>query len=173
MRFATLRRYALILIDRVGHYGNDLTASVFFNVRTVSKSPAELSTPISALMGLWFRKSVFKLLFVYTVYSDISFQCAVYVLWWYESADQRAAIRQKAHGDARVVASGKSYNLLQQTILYCDYESILGLLCFNVCIFKITFLFYFCTFSPVRESAAYLVSQKNKLMFPCTFSPIK
>ncbi|KAK7141027.1 hypothetical protein R3I93_015240 [Phoxinus phoxinus] len=54
----------------------------------------------------------------------------VHALWWYESADQRAAIRQKAHGDARVVAA-------------------------------------------VRESAAYLVSQKNKLMFPCTFSPMK
>ncbi|XDV37618.1 hypothetical protein PO909_007194 [Leuciscus waleckii] len=54
----------------------------------------------------------------------------VHVLWWYESADQRAAIRHKAHGDARVVAA-------------------------------------------VRESATYLVSQKSKLMFPCTFSPIK
>jgi len=48
-------------------------------------------------------------LFVCTVYSDISFQCAVHVLWWYESADQRAAMRQKAHGDARVVAAGKYY----------------------------------------------------------------
>ncbi|XP_051715743.1 protein NipSnap homolog 3A isoform X1 [Ctenopharyngodon idella] len=57
-------------------------------------------------------------------------QCELHVLWWYESADQRAAIRHKSHGDARVVAA-------------------------------------------VRESAAYLVSQKNKLMFPCSFSPIK
>ncbi|XP_051513622.1 protein NipSnap homolog 3A-like [Myxocyprinus asiaticus] len=54
----------------------------------------------------------------------------VHVLWWHESADQRAATRHKSHGDARVVAA-------------------------------------------VRESAAYLVSQKNKLMFPCAFSPIK
>ncbi|XP_056624974.1 protein NipSnap homolog 3A isoform X1 [Triplophysa dalaica] len=54
----------------------------------------------------------------------------VHVLWWYESADQRAAIRQHSHEDARVVAA-------------------------------------------VRESSAYLVSQKNKLMFPCAFSPLK
>uniref|UniRef100_A0A673GLU7 Protein NipSnap homolog 3A-like n=2 Tax=Sinocyclocheilus rhinocerous TaxID=307959 RepID=A0A673GLU7_9TELE len=54
----------------------------------------------------------------------------VHVLWWYESADQRAAIRHTSHEDARVVAA-------------------------------------------VRESAAYLLSQKSKLMFPCAFSPIE
>ncbi|XP_063044124.1 protein NipSnap homolog 3A [Engraulis encrasicolus] len=54
----------------------------------------------------------------------------VHVLWWYEGADQRAAIRHKAHQDPRIVAA-------------------------------------------VRESASYLVSQKNKLMFPTPFSPLK
>lgn len=54
----------------------------------------------------------------------------VHVLWWYESADERASIRRTSHEDARVVAA-------------------------------------------VRESAVYLVSQKNKLMFPCAFSPMK
>uniref|UniRef100_A0A673JAZ2 Protein NipSnap homolog 3A-like n=1 Tax=Sinocyclocheilus rhinocerous TaxID=307959 RepID=A0A673JAZ2_9TELE len=54
----------------------------------------------------------------------------VHVLWWYESADQRAAIRHKSHNNARVVAV-------------------------------------------VKKSAVYLVSQKNKRMFPCAFSPIK
>ncbi len=37
-------------LDCVGHYENDLAASVFFNVRIVSKSPAELSPP-SALLS--------------------------------------------------------------------------------------------------------------------------
>ena len=32
----------------------------------------------------------------------------VHVLWWFESADQRAAIRHEAHDDARVVAAGKN-----------------------------------------------------------------
>nr|XP_055034941.1 protein NipSnap homolog 3A isoform X1 [Misgurnus anguillicaudatus] len=54
----------------------------------------------------------------------------VNVLWWFESADHRAAIRRHSHDDARVVAA-------------------------------------------VRESSAYLVSQKNKLLFPCGFSPMK
>ncbi|XP_036431650.1 protein NipSnap homolog 3A [Colossoma macropomum] len=54
----------------------------------------------------------------------------VHVLWWYESADLRAAIRHRAHTDARVVAA-------------------------------------------VRQSVAYLESQKNKLMFPCSFSPLQ
>lgn len=61
-------------------------------------------------MALRFSKSgpySFYVAFLY-MYSDISFQCAVHVLWWYESADQRAAIRHKSHGDARVVAAGKS-----------------------------------------------------------------
>ncbi|XP_052005283.1 protein NipSnap homolog 3A-like [Xyrauchen texanus] len=63
-------------------------------------------------------------------HSEIRLLNQVHVLWWYESADERAAIRRKSHGDVRVVAA-------------------------------------------VRESAAYLVSQKNKLMYPCPFSPIK
>lgn len=33
---------------------------------------------------------------------------AVHVLWWYESADHRAAVRHKAHSDARVVSAGKT-----------------------------------------------------------------
>ncbi|XP_062331927.1 protein NipSnap homolog 3A isoform X3 [Osmerus eperlanus] len=54
----------------------------------------------------------------------------VHVLWWFESADERAAIRHKAHNDARVVAA-------------------------------------------VRESVTYLETQRNKLLFPCSFSPLK
>lgn len=34
---------------------------------------------------------------------------AVHVLWWYESADHRAAVRHKAHSDARVVSAGNIY----------------------------------------------------------------
>ncbi len=40
----------LLLVDCAGHYGNDLAASVFFNVCIVSKSPAELCPPIRAFM---------------------------------------------------------------------------------------------------------------------------
>lgn len=54
----------------------------------------------------------------------------VHALWWFETPDQRAAARHKAHSDARVVAA-------------------------------------------VRESVTYLQSQKNKLMFPCPYSPLK
>ncbi|XP_056144254.1 protein NipSnap homolog 3A isoform X2 [Lampris incognitus] len=54
----------------------------------------------------------------------------VHVLWWFEGADQRAALRHKSHEDARLVAA-------------------------------------------VRESVAHLESQRNKLMFPCPFSPMK
>ncbi|XP_071765353.1 protein NipSnap homolog 3A [Centroberyx gerrardi] len=54
----------------------------------------------------------------------------VHAVWWFESPDQRAAVRHKAHTDARVV-------------------------------------------SAVRESVSFLESQRNKLMFPCSFSPLK
>ncbi|XP_062847035.1 protein NipSnap homolog 3A [Trichomycterus rosablanca] len=54
----------------------------------------------------------------------------VHVLWWYESADHRAAIRHQAHSDPRVV-------------------------------------------SAVRHSVSCLESQKSKLMFPCSYSPLK
>ncbi|XP_059201728.1 protein NipSnap homolog 3A [Centropristis striata] len=54
----------------------------------------------------------------------------VHVLWWFQSADQRAEVRQKSHTDARVVAA-------------------------------------------VRNSVVHLDSQENKLMFPCSFSPMK
>ncbi|KAM6952759.1 protein NipSnap homolog 3A [Lycodopsis pacificus] len=54
----------------------------------------------------------------------------VYALWWFESADQRAEVRHKAHTDARVVAA-------------------------------------------VRNCVIHLDSQENKLMFPCSFSPLK
>ncbi len=40
------------MVDRAGHYGNDLSASVFFNVHIVSKSHAEFSPPIDAFMEL-------------------------------------------------------------------------------------------------------------------------
>ncbi len=32
----------LFLVDCIGHYENDLAASVFFNMHIVSRSPAEL-----------------------------------------------------------------------------------------------------------------------------------
>ncbi|KAM9741154.1 protein NipSnap homolog 3A [Menidia menidia] len=54
----------------------------------------------------------------------------VHALWWFQSADQRAEVRHRAHTDARVVAA-------------------------------------------VRDSSAHLESQKNLLMFPCPFSPMK
>ncbi|KAL6117195.1 nipsnap3a [Pungitius sinensis] len=54
----------------------------------------------------------------------------VHALWWFESADQRAEVRHKAHTDARVVAA-------------------------------------------VRNCVGHLDSQENKLMFPCSFSPLK
>ncbi len=45
-------RFTLFLVDCASHYGNDLAASVFFNVRIVSKSPTEFSPPICAFMEL-------------------------------------------------------------------------------------------------------------------------
>ncbi|XP_048826509.1 protein NipSnap homolog 3A [Brienomyrus brachyistius] len=63
-------------------------------------------------------------------HSEFGLLNQVHVLWWFESPDQRAAIRHTAHGDARVVAA-------------------------------------------VRESAAYLDFQSNKLMFPTPFSPLQ
>uniref|UniRef100_A0A1A8HJM6 Nipsnap homolog 3 n=1 Tax=Nothobranchius korthausae TaxID=1143690 RepID=A0A1A8HJM6_9TELE len=63
-------------------------------------------------------------------HSEIGLLNRVHTLWWYESADQRAEVRHKAHTDARVVAA-------------------------------------------VRNSVNYLESQRNQLMFPCPFSPIK
>ncbi|KAM3612915.1 uncharacterized protein V6R79_016911 [Siganus canaliculatus] len=62
-------------------------------------------------------------------HNEFGRQNKVHALWWFESADQRAELRHKAHGDARVVAA-------------------------------------------VRSSVAHLVSQENKLMFPCPFSPL-
>ncbi|XP_030648516.1 protein NipSnap homolog 3A isoform X2 [Chanos chanos] len=63
-------------------------------------------------------------------HSEFGLLNRVHTLWWYDSPDQRAAIRHKAHGDPRVVAA-------------------------------------------VRESVVYLESQRNKLMFPTPFSPLK
>ncbi|XP_027137194.1 protein NipSnap homolog 3A isoform X2 [Larimichthys crocea] len=63
-------------------------------------------------------------------HSEFGQRNRVHALWWFESADQRAEIRHKAHTDARVVAA-------------------------------------------VRSSVVHLVSQENKLMFPCPFSPMK
>ncbi len=42
----------LLLVDCAGNDGNDLAASIFFNVRIVSKSPTEFSPPIGAFMEL-------------------------------------------------------------------------------------------------------------------------
>ncbi len=42
----------MFLIDCVGHYGSYLAVSVFFNVHIVSRSTAEISTPISAVLEL-------------------------------------------------------------------------------------------------------------------------
>ncbi len=39
-------------LDCAGHYGNNLAASVFFNVCIVNKSPAEFSPPIGGFMEL-------------------------------------------------------------------------------------------------------------------------
>ncbi|KAM9357206.1 protein NipSnap homolog 3A isoform 2-T2 [Symphorus nematophorus] len=63
-------------------------------------------------------------------HSEVGLLNRVHTLWWFESADQRAEIRHKAHTDARVVAA-------------------------------------------VRNSVVHLESQENKLMFPCSFSPLK
>ncbi|XP_027028738.2 protein NipSnap homolog 3A [Tachysurus fulvidraco] len=63
-------------------------------------------------------------------HSEFGLLNRLHVMWWYESADQRAAVRHKAHSDARVV-------------------------------------------SAVRRSVTYLESQKNKLLFPCSYSPLK
>ncbi|XP_075994451.1 protein NipSnap homolog 3A [Genypterus blacodes] len=63
-------------------------------------------------------------------HSEVGPLNTVHALWWFESADQRAEVRHKAHTDARVVAT-------------------------------------------VRESVAFLQSQRNKLLFPCPYSPLK
>ncbi|KAK3526533.1 hypothetical protein QTP70_030757 [Hemibagrus guttatus] len=63
-------------------------------------------------------------------HSEFGLLNRLHVLWWYESADHRAAVRHKAHSDARVV-------------------------------------------SAVRQSVSYLESQRNKLLFPCSYSPLK
>ncbi len=42
----------LLLVDCAGHYRNDLTASVYLIVLIVSKSHAEFSPPIGALIEL-------------------------------------------------------------------------------------------------------------------------
>uniref|UniRef100_A0A4W5NAT6 Nipsnap homolog 3A (C. elegans) n=1 Tax=Hucho hucho TaxID=62062 RepID=A0A4W5NAT6_9TELE len=42
---------------------------------------------------------------------DFSLCVPVNALWWYESPDQHSAVHHKAHGDARVVAAGKPFNL--------------------------------------------------------------
>ncbi|KAK1789347.1 hypothetical protein P4O66_015281 [Electrophorus voltai] len=63
-------------------------------------------------------------------HSEFGWLNRVHVLWWYESADHRAAVRYRSHSDPRVVAA-------------------------------------------VRQSVGYLESQRNKLMFPCPYSPLK
>ncbi|KAG7324379.1 hypothetical protein KOW79_012395 [Hemibagrus wyckioides] len=63
-------------------------------------------------------------------HSEFGLLNRLHVLWWHESADHRAAVRHKAHSDARVV-------------------------------------------SAVRQSVSYLESQRNKLLFPCSYSPLK
>ncbi len=44
-------RYYFVQLDCDGYYGNEPAASVFFNLRIVSRSAAELSTSIGTLMG--------------------------------------------------------------------------------------------------------------------------
>ncbi len=44
----------------LGHYGFDLASSVFLNFHVVSRSPAELSTPICAFMGLHSHSNLFS-----------------------------------------------------------------------------------------------------------------
>ncbi|XP_066525966.1 protein NipSnap homolog 3A [Hoplias malabaricus] len=41
----------------------------------------------------------------------------VHILWWYESADHRAAVRHKSHNDPRVVAA------VRQSVTYLDSQS--------------------------------------------------
>ncbi|XP_023676738.1 protein NipSnap homolog 3A [Paramormyrops kingsleyae] len=50
-------------------------------------------------------------------HSEFGLLNQVHVLWWFESPDQRAAIRQKAHGDARVVAA------VRESVTYLDSQS--------------------------------------------------
>ncbi len=47
-----IRLFALLFVDCAGHYGNALSASVFFNVCVVSISPAEFSPSICAFLEL-------------------------------------------------------------------------------------------------------------------------
>ncbi len=48
----------LLLVDCISHYGNDLVASVFFNVHLVRKSPTEFYIPICAFMELHFNDNL-------------------------------------------------------------------------------------------------------------------
>lgn len=48
----TQRKFALLLVDCVGLYVNDLTASLFFNFRINSQSRSKLAIPIRAFVEL-------------------------------------------------------------------------------------------------------------------------
>lgn len=39
---------------------------------------------------------------------DVTVSWSVHALWWFESADERAEQRHRAHTDARVVAAGET-----------------------------------------------------------------
>ncbi|KAM9795345.1 protein NipSnap homolog 3A [Neosynchiropus ocellatus] len=69
-----------------------------------------------------------KLLGVF--HTDVGLQNRVHALWWFESADRRADLRQRFLSDPGVKAA-------------------------------------------VRDCVVHLEVQKNKLMFPCSFSPLK
>lgn len=84
----------------------------------------------------------------------------VHVLWWYENADGRAAGRHEAHEDARVVAAGKRKWYLLACIAKC-HNVTQRIDC------SLSFLL------SVRESVQFLESQRNMLLIPTPFSPLK
>ncbi|KAG9345504.1 hypothetical protein JZ751_008648 [Albula glossodonta] len=49
-------------------------------------------------------------------HSEFGLLNRVHVLWWYESADKRAAIRHTAHEDARVVAA------VRESVMYLETQ---------------------------------------------------
>lgn len=48
--FAIQHWFALLLVDCLGHYWNELTACVFINLHIVSRPPTDLCTPIGTFL---------------------------------------------------------------------------------------------------------------------------
>ncbi len=55
----------MLLVDCAGYYGHFLAAPVFFNVRIVRKSPAEISPPVCAFMELFSKANLPCLVHLY------------------------------------------------------------------------------------------------------------